>query len=239
MTVFGAREYEDAARTYRRWDTASVFSGIMPDDMTAFAIQTFLTMFIVLDPVGLGPIFLGLAGDRPRDERRKIARRAVFVASGVLLLFALAGGWMLQSLHISLDAFRVAGGLLLFKIAFDMVFAQLERETREEADEARARRDISVFPLAVPLIAGPGALASIMILAGEGRGYPNGIPLVLSLCLLVLALIYWGLLLASRIADSLGQTGINVVTRVLGILLAALAVQYVADGAKGLLSAST
>jgi multiple antibiotic resistance protein len=129
----------------------------------------------------------------------------------------------------------VAGGLLLFKIAFDMVFAQLERETSEEAAEARARRDISVFPLAVPLIAGPGALASIMILAGEGRHHTHGITLVLGLCLLVLALVYLSLRLASPIADLLGQTGINVVTRVLGILLAALAVQYVADGVKGLL----
>ncbi|MBN2370437.1 MAG: MarC family protein [Vicinamibacteria bacterium] len=207
--------------------------------MTAFAVRTFLTLFVVLDPVGLGPIFLGLSANRSREERRAIARRSVFVASGVLLVFALAGSWTLHSLHVSIEAFRVAGGLLLFKIAFDMVFAQLERETREEAAEARARQDISVFPLAVPLIAGPGALASIMILAGEGREYPNGTLLVLGLCLLVLALVYSCLRLASRIADALGQTGINVVTRVLGILLAALAVQYVADGLKGLLAAGS
>jgi multiple antibiotic resistance protein len=128
--------------------------------MTAFAIRTFLTLFIVLDPIGLGPLFLALSANREDDERRRIARRAVGVATGVMLVFALAGVWLLESLRIRLDAFRVAGGLLLFKIAFDMVFAQLVRETREEAAEALEREDISVFPLAVPLIAGPGALAS-------------------------------------------------------------------------------
>jgi multiple antibiotic resistance protein len=204
--------------------------------MTAFAIRSFLTLFVVLDPIGLGPLFLALSSDRSPSERRRVALRAVCVAAGVLLVFALAGGWLLGTLHISLAAFRVAGGLLLFKIAFDMVFAQVERETDAEEAEARARRDISVFPLAVPLIAGPGALASIMILAAEGRAYPGGTGLVLGLCFVVLFLAYCALRLASPIERLLGQTGVNVVTRVLGILLAALAVQYVADGARELLT---
>ncbi len=204
--------------------------------MTAFGIRTFLTLFVVLDPVGLGPLFLALASERSPSERGRIALRAVSVAAVVLLVFALGGGWLLGTLHISLAAFRVAGGLLLFKIAFDMVFAQVERETDAEEAEARVRRDISVFPLAVPLIAGPGALASIMILAGEGRSYRGGTLLVLGLCLVVLLLAYCALRLASPIERFLGQTGVNVVTRVLGILLAALAVQYVADGARELLA---
>jgi multiple antibiotic resistance protein len=206
--------------------------------MTAFAIRTFLTLFIVLDPIGLGPLFLALSANRGDDERRRIARRAVGVATGIMLVFALAGVWLLESLHIRLDAFRVAGGLLLFKIAFDMVFAQLVRETREEAAEALEREDISVFPLAVPLIAGPGALASIMILFGEGRAYPHGEALVIAICLALLVLVYFGLRIAARSAKLLGRTGINVVARVLGILLAALAVQYVSDGIRGLIAGS-
>jgi multiple antibiotic resistance protein len=204
--------------------------------VTSFAVRTFLTLFVVMDPIGLGPLFLALAGNRPAADRRTLARRAVFIAGGVLLVFAVAGAALLGRLHVSLDAFRVAGGILLFRIAVDMVFAQVERETEEEEAEARSRPDISVFPLAIPLIAGPGALASVMILAGEGHVYPAGVALVLAMCAAVLAFVYLGLRAADQTARLLGQTGVNVVTRVLGILLSALAVQYVADGARGLMA---
>src|SRR5688500_4303753 len=140
-----------------------------------------------MDPVGLGPLFLGLAGERSAAQRLAVARKAVLVASGIMLVFTVGGTALLRYLHISLDAFRVAGGVLLFRIAVDMVFAQHERETEEEEREARTRRDISVFPLAIPLIAGPGALASVMILAGEARAYTGGLALVLAICGLVLA----------------------------------------------------
>ncbi len=203
--------------------------------MTAFVVRAFLTLFVVLDPVGLAPVFLGLTSDRSLEERDHVARRAVMVAAGLLLLFGVGGSWLLARLGISLDAFRVAGGLLLFRIAVDMVFAHLERETKAEENEARSRQDISVFPLAIPLIAGPGALASLMILAGEARGYGFGLPVLLAVCMVVVALAYVALRLAARVANLLGQTGINVVTRVLGVLLAALATQYVADGVRGLL----
>ncbi len=203
--------------------------------MAALALRAFLTLFVLLDPVGLAPLFLGLSANRPADERRRIAQRAVLVAGGLLLVFALAGSWLLAGLGISLDAFRVAGGILLFRIAVDMVFAQLERETAEEETEARVRRDISVFPLAIPLIAGPGALASVMILAGEARSLRFGLVMVLLVTAGVLALVYFALRLSSSISGVLGQTGINVVTRVLGVLLAALATQYIADGIRSLL----
>ena len=204
--------------------------------MEALAVRAFLTLFVLLDPVGLAPLFLGLTADRSAKERRRIGLRAVAIAGGVLLVFALGGGWLLSHLGISLDAFRIAGGILLFRIAVDMVFAQLERETAEEESEAHARRDISVFPLAVPLIAGPGSLAGIMILAGEARAFTWGIPMVLAVCAVGLVLVYLAFLTAMAIARFLGQTGINVVTRVLGLLLAALATQYVADGIRGLVS---
>ena len=204
--------------------------------MLALAIRAFLTLFVLLDPIGLAPLFLGLAGNRSTAERARIAKRAVLVAGGVLLVFAIAGSWLLTNLGISLGAFRVAGGVLLFRIAVDMVFAQLERETPEEASEARVRPEITVFPLAIPLIAGPGALACIMILAGEAHAFTWGLPMVLGVCVVDLALVLAGLHVAVRIAHLLGQTGINVVSRVLGVLLAALAVQYVADGVRGLLA---
>jgi multiple antibiotic resistance protein len=126
--------------------------------------------------------------------------------------------------------------VLLFRIAVDMVFAHLERETAVEESEARVRRDISVFPLAIPLIAGPGALASVMILAGEARALAWGLPMLIGVCTLVLSLVYLALRIATPVAGLLGQTGINVITRVLGVLLAALATQYVADGIRGLLT---
>jgi len=203
--------------------------------VSAFAFRTFLTLFVVMDPVGLGPLFLGLAGDRTGAQRLEVARKAVLVASGIMLVFTVGGSALLRYLNISLDAFRIAGGVLLFRIAVDMVFAQHERETEEEEREARTRRDISVFPLAIPLIAGPGALASVMILAGEARAYTGGLALILGICGVVLILVYLGLALSAQTARLLGQTGVNVVTRVFGVLLSALAVQYVADGIRGLL----
>jgi multiple antibiotic resistance protein len=142
---------------------------------------------------------------------------------------------LLAYLGISLDALRVAGGILLFRIATEMVFAHHERETEEEAKEALERADISVFPLAIPLIAGPGALASLLVLGAEAGRAPVGVGVVLLTAFLVLALAYFFLRAAASVRRALGRTGVNVVTRVLGILLAALAVQYVAGGVKGLL----
>ena len=195
-------------------------------------IQSFLTLFVVVDPIGVAVLFLGLAGSRSRDERRSIARKAVAVAACVLFTFALFGSAILNHLGITLNAFRVAGGLLLLKIATDMVFAQHERETKEEEQEARERPDISVFPLAIPLLAGPGALAGVMILASGGDAASQG-AVYLSIALVSL-IAYVSLIAAEWLFHLLGHTGVNVVTRILGILLAALAVQYIADGAKGL-----
>ena len=204
--------------------------------MTGLGVRTFLTMLVVIDPVGLVPMFLALAGARDPLDRRRIARRAVLTSGGILVAFALAGSWVLNRLQISLDAFRVAGGLLLFWIAVRMVFAEHERETKAEEAEAMNRQDISVFPLAIPIIAGPGALASVMILVGEAAAYPLGLVMVLAMTAVVLVLCHAALRLSEVIARILGQTGVNVSTRVLGLLLAALAVQYVADGARNLLS---
>jgi multiple antibiotic resistance protein len=207
--------------------------------MTLLALHAFLTLFVVVDPVGIAPIFLALAGRRTERERRAIAARAVLVAAAILLSFLVGGAWLLHHIGISLEAFRVAGGLLMFAIARDMVFVQLERETKEEEQEARTKDDITVFPLAIPLIAGPGALASVMILAGEASAEPLGLAIVLAMTGVVLLLVYIALRVSTYLARLLGRTGINVVTRVLGVLLAALAVEYVASGARALWRVTT
>ncbi|RTH06174.1 MarC family transcriptional regulator [Thermus scotoductus] len=202
--------------------------------MLELFLKSFLTLFVVMDPVGLVPVFLALAGDRPQRKQAQIAKKAVLVAGGLLVSFFFFGRGLLGYLGISLEALRIAGGILLFRIATEMVFAHHERETEEEKNEARLRADISVFPLAIPLIAGPGALASVLILAGEASREPLGWAVVLLSAFLVLGLAYLFLRLAAQVRQVLGRTGVNVVTRVLGILLAALAVQYVADGVKAL-----
>lgn len=203
--------------------------------MIEFAVKAFLTLFVLIDPIGLIPLFLGLVGARSYQEQKKIALRSTLVAGLLVLGFAVLGGAILRYLGISLEALKVAGGLLLFKIALDMINAQLERETDEERVESQSRTDISVFPLAIPLIAGPGTLAGVLILAGSAPAGLWGFVVVLAMAAIVLFLTYWSLRAALKFSSSLGRTGINVITRVLGILLAALAVQYVADGVRVLL----
>jgi multiple antibiotic resistance protein len=198
--------------------------------------QAFLTLFVVMDPVGLAPIFLGLAGHRTSHERRMFARKASLVAGVVILLFAVAGRPLLNQLGISIAAFRASGGVLLFLIALDMVFARHSgtKESQEEELEAKSRADLSVFPIAIPLIAGPGTLASVMILTGKSQSLV-GDGIIIGTAFLVLGLCYLALRASSRLVGVIGVTGVNVVSRVLGVLLAALAVQYIADGAKALL----
>jgi multiple antibiotic resistance protein len=199
-----------------------------------FGARALVTLFVVIDPAGLVPVFVSLAGGHSPQAQASIARRAVLIAGAVLLSFAIVGGPLLAYLGISVYALRIAGGILLFRIAVDMVFAQFRRETPEEEAEARAKDDISVFPLAIPMITGPGALASVLILGTEAQGEPRLFALVLGAAAVVLLVAYLALRGSTRLGRLLGQTGINVVTRVLGLILAALAVQYVADGLIGL-----
>lgn len=198
--------------------------------MAAFVIQVFLNLFIVIDPIGLAPIFISLAGDRPVEEQFRIARQAIVVSTIILSVFALLGNLLLDFLGINMEAFQVATGILLFKIAFDMVFVQNERETEQEQEEARVKQDISVFPLAIPLIAGPGTLASLLILHDESKIYDFGWLIVIAIAIVVLTIAYILLCLSRYLSALLGQTGINVVTRVLGVILTALAMQYISDG---------
>ena len=205
--------------------------------MTELALRSFLTLFVVVDPVGIAPAFLALVGERPGAEQKRVARKAIAVAGAVLFGFALGGDFLLGHLGISIDAFRIAGGVLLFRIAVGMVLASHQRETVEEEEEARSRQDVSVFPLAIPLIAGPGAMASLLILVGQAKGDASKLAAVFGMTALVLGLTWLALRLSGQLGRVLRRTGVNVVTRVLGVLLAALAVQYVADGVRGLMRA--
>jgi multiple antibiotic resistance protein len=204
--------------------------------LVELGLRSFLTLFVVIDPVGVVPVFLAVAGQRSPEAQARIAGRAVRVAFVVLFGFALGGAWLLDVLEVSMDAFRIAGGILLFRIAVGMVLAAPhERERPEEEQEARERADVSVFPLAIPLIAGPGAMASVMILVGQAGRDPGRLAVVLVMAVVVLLLTWLALRLAGTLGRVLRRTGVNVVTRVLGVLLAALAVQYVSDGVRGLL----
>jgi len=197
-----------------------------------FVISAFVTLMVVVDPIGLVPSFLAVTHDLPRKARAAVAWRAPLIAAVVLMGSALVGDWLLRMLSITLPAFRIAGGLLLFSIASEMVFGvRIERQSQqaEQAVEERVR-NIAAFPLAVPLLAGPGAITATVLLAGRAEEGAAALVLLLAVIAAVLALCVAAFLFAARIAGLFGITGNIVLSRLLGVLLAALAVQYVIDG---------
>jgi len=193
----------------------------------------FVALFVIIDPIGLAPLFVALTAGQTVGERRGVALRACLVALGILTLFGLAGEAVLNFLGISMPAFRIAGGVLLFLTALDMLFERRSQRRQGQADTAHAD-DPSVFPLAIPLIAGPGAIATMILLTGQDGAELLHIALVHAVMALVLACVFALFLLAAPLERALGPTGINVVTRLLGMLLAALSVQFVIDGMRDL-----
>ncbi|MEJ7632569.1 MAG: MarC family protein [Rubrobacteraceae bacterium] len=199
--------------------------------MSELIFNSFVTLLVVVDPLGLAPIFAALTRGYPESRRRATAIRGAVLGSIILLAFALAGDVLLNSLGITLPAFRIAGGLLLFLVALDMIFARpsgMRSRTVREQEEDSYEGDVSVFPLAIPLLAGPGAITTVLLYTG-GRSAPEVAVFILVL-LAVLLITLVSLLLASRVMGLFGETGVNVLARVLGVLLAALAVQFVLDG---------
>ncbi len=201
--------------------------------MADVVLPAFATLFVVIDPLGLVPVFVALTADYDVAERRRIALRAILIAGLVLLAFALFGDALLGLLGIGLPAFRIAGGLMLLLIALEMVFERRTSRRSRSAQRARAAgawEEITVFPLAVPLLAGPGAITSILLLMSRHQGDLAMQAVILAVLFVVLVLcllIFW---LAAPIDRLLGPVVTNVITRLLGIILAALAVQYVVDG---------
>jgi multiple antibiotic resistance protein len=198
--------------------------------MAEFAASSFLSFLVIVDPIGLAPIFLGLTAGRSRREQHRIARKAVLIAGILIVSFGVGGRSLLDYLGVSIDALRIAGGVLLFKLAFDMILVHRERTTADELDEAEMREDVSVFPLAIPLLAGPGAFATVLVLVARADGRVEYLGILLACVVAVLAVAWASLRMATTVTRVLGRTGINVITRVFGIILAALAVQLVADG---------
>lgn len=208
--------------------------------LLAVATQSFVILFVTIGPIDVAPIFLGLVGSANAAERRKLALKATLVAGIVLYGFAFFGEPIMQALGIGFPALRLAGGILLMLLAIDLVLARpsgLSSITPEEQHEAeveiRHQTDISVFPLAIPLLAGPGAMTAIVLLMAQQAGNVTAQILVLICLALILGLAAITLLSAGAILKLLGRTGVNVITRVGGILLAALAAQLILDGLKG------
>lgn len=202
-------------------------------------LNSFATLFVTIDPIGILPIFLAVTAGLSAQQRRSVALRSTAIAFGLLVLFAAAGSAILEALGITIHAFRIAGGLLLFYIAFEMIFEK-RQERHQKTAETITREELSsiaVFPMAIPMIAGPGAISAGILLAGNlghsWEGFLVLIGLVAATLLIALALF----LLADKVDAILGSVGRNIMTRLMGVLLAALSVQFVADGILALSSA--
>ena len=197
-------------------------------------VSAFITLFVVIDPPGCAPIYAGLTKDATSAQARNMALRAVAIAGVILLIFAFFGEALLGALHIELDSFRIAGGFMLFWIAFEMVFEKRTQRRNERADRVSASEveDVSVFPMAMPMLAGPGAIAAVMLLMNEAADWQERAEVFAALGL-VLALTAGALVAAGPLIRLLGDKVEAVITRLLGVLLAALAAQYVIDGLKG------
>jgi multiple antibiotic resistance protein len=200
-----------------------------------FVKSAAVTLLVTVDPPGLAPIFLGVTAGMGAAHRRQVAWRAAFIGFAILAFFGFVGDAVLKALGVSLAAFRIAGGLLLFAIAFEMVFelrARRKSTTVEAAVTQDHIRNVAAFPLAIPLIAGPGAITAMILLAGRAEGDPARIGALLALAALA-CLACWAVFMAAeRISGLLGVTGNIVLSRLLGLVLAALAVQFVIDGVR-------
>lgn len=197
----------------------------------AALIAAFSTLFVIVDPIGLAPLFLALTRGMDARSRRALGLRACIVATLILLAFAAGGETLLSFVGISMPAFRIAGGVLLFLTALDMLFERRQTRRKSNADEGGGEHqdDPSVFPLAIPLIAGPGAIATVILLMGQAS-QPADYAAVIGVLFAVIFITYLFFLAATPLERALGRTGINVATRLLGMLLAALSVQFILDG---------
>jgi multiple antibiotic resistance protein len=203
-----------------------------------FLISALVTLLVVVDPIGLVPSYLAVTHGLPKRARRSVALRAAVIAAVILAGSAFIGDWLLGTLSIGMPAFRIAGGLLLFSIASEMVFGvRIERQSRQAEDAIEEHvRNVAAFPLAIPLMAGPGAITATVLLASRSEGDPMRLAILLGVIAFVAALCATVFLLCTHVERLLGVTGNIVLSRLLGVLLAALAVQYVVDGVRAALA---
>ena len=203
-------------------------------------INSFTTLFVIMDPIGLAPIFLALTMGMSNADRRAIAWRASLVSAVILILFALVGGAFLETLGISLPAFKIAGGLLLFWTAFEMIFEKRVERKTNAAERTVSKSDIqnlAVFPLAIPLMAGPGAISATVLIA-SGQTEWIGLGYLIGLILVIVAICYVIFLASTGIDRFLGDMGRTLLSRLLGVILSALAIQFIADGVIAIAGAS-
>lgn len=204
----------------------------MPTD---YLVSALVTLLVTVDPPGLAPTFLGLTQGMSEAQRRQVALRASLIAGGILAASGLFGAQLLNALGIGLPAFRIAGGVMLFVIAFEMIFA-FRKERRDETAEKAVTidhvRNVAAFPLGIPLMAGPGAITATLLLSGRSEGNPLMLLALIGVIALVMLCCLVSFFAATKIARFLGVTGNILLTRLLGVILAALAVQFVIDGVK-------
>ena len=200
--------------------------------MTELFVSALVTFFVIIDPPGCAPIFASLTQGVPAPHRRAMAVRSVLIATGILLFFALLGEDLLRALGVSLSAFKIAGGIMLFLIALEMVFEKRQERRSTRAEDVKRDGevdDISVFPMGIPMIAGPGSIASVMLLTARSEGVIGTLIVLGALgCILLLTLA--ALLAAGPLMRLIGEKLEGMITRLLGVILAALAVQFVLDG---------
>ena len=200
--------------------------------MVTFFVKDLVALFTIVDPVGLAPVVLALTAGMSPAERTLVIFRATIIAGIVIAIFGVFGQFIFSSLGVTSEAFSIAGGALLFLVAFDMIFGRQSgaRETARETREARTREDISVFPLAIPMIAGPGTITTIILLVSNAGTDPLQLSLVALAALITLAASLVTMLVSAQIQKRIGATGILVLSRVLGMLLAAVALQFILNG---------
>jgi multiple antibiotic resistance protein len=195
-----------------------------------FALITFTSVLFIVDPIAVIPTYLVITSRETREERAQTAFRACVAAGALLAVFALAGRLVLETFGITLPAFRIAGGFILWLVAMDMLRGQRStQETTAEVVEGQEKEDVSITPLAVPMLAGPGAISTVMVLAGQARTVPRLVAVYVSIALTAVAC-WMALRLGERLLERIGRTGIRIVTRLMGLLLAAVAVQFVING---------
>jgi multiple antibiotic resistance protein len=205
-------------------------------DIFSFCLLSFTSVFFIVNPIGAAPVFLALTEGWEHADRVRASRRAVLVAGGILILFAITGSLLFQLFGVTLGAFRLAGGILLLKVAMDMLHGRptATKITEEDHKEAATKEDVGITPIGIPQLAGPGAIATVILLPGEPREWWRIGP-VLAAIVVTLLIAYAILRGAERVQGVLGQTGTRILTKIMGLLIAALGVQFMAGGLRDLL----
>ncbi len=208
----------------------------MPDAIVAFALLCFTSLLAIINPLSVAPMYLALTQGYPVAHRRRTLRSGIITAFLVLLVFALLGGTIFQLFGITIHAFRIAGGIIFFGIGMDMLQAKRSRgkATEEEEREATTREAVGVTPLGIPMITGPGAITTVMVLMTQATTALR-VAVVLGAVIAVLAIAWISLSAAPRLVGFFGQTGLNVMTRIMGLLVAVIGVQFIVDGARPIL----